>query len=264
MAHAAHLSGGMLGVATASLRTGPARWIERTWGCPEIHTRQKWSALWPFLEKLPETRLRLLDAGCGSGRWSLEIAARRPQWHVVGVDRNADEVTRAESARSSLMLGNASFLAADFLEFQPERRFDVILSVSSAHYLAGEGQGDTLFQRFHRWLAPGGVLLLLGPRRAAEVPAVSFLGRLPSGFGFSASDLRRLCIRNGFEVRLMSPEVGRLGTAAKQLAISAGKSTIGRMCAYPWQVLLTWLDGITPPARRQSSAIWVLFAEKAK
>ena len=59
----------MLGRATAPLERIPRRWLQRIWGIPWIDSRQKWSLLWPTLGSLPETPMRLLDAGCGCGEF---------------------------------------------------------------------------------------------------------------------------------------------------------------------------------------------------
>jgi SAM-dependent methyltransferase len=253
----------MLGVATSALTPGAFRWIERTWGCADIHARQKWNVMWPLLSRLPRSKVRLLDAGCGSGKWALEIAARRPNWTITGVDYDAHAISIAESGRQRLGLTNVSFRHDDFLEFQPSVPFDLILSVASAHYLVDAGQGERLFRRFNAWLAPGGQLLLLGPRHAPEVPTLSFLGALPSQRGFRGSDLEKLCHASGLAVDSIDPEIGRLGTLAKQVAVSAGKSGVARLCAYPFEVALTAMDKWIPLNKRNRSAVWVLAGRKA-
>ena len=102
----------MVGQATARLEPYPRRWIQSVWGHGDIDMRQKWWALWPHLSKLPTTGLDILDAGCGAGRWVLELAARRPQWQVQGIDRDRGTINAAERARQRLGVENVSFLQA--------------------------------------------------------------------------------------------------------------------------------------------------------
>src|SRR5262245_25675386 len=116
----------MLGCATAVLERPPRRLIQRFWGIPDVKSRQQWSLCWPSLRNLPRDGIRLLDAGCGSGVWPLEISARRKGWTVVGLDRNVASMQRAEQGRKQLGLNNLSFISSDFLEFEPEHPFDVI------------------------------------------------------------------------------------------------------------------------------------------
>jgi SAM-dependent methyltransferase len=236
----------------------------RFWGAADIHTRQKWDALWPQLSRLPETGVRLLDAGCGEGRWSLELAERRPAWRVTGIDMTPADIERARQAGAALESRNTSFACVDFLRYAPAERFDVVLAVASAHYLVEAGKGGELFRRFSDWLRPGGTLLLFGPRRAQEVPR---LAHLPPPFRlrdvFSRGALDALCAENGLGVESLVPAIGTLGTYAKQVSCGAGASRTLSVVTYPLQLFLTSCDrvGNGSDAEAPSSA-WVLVARK--
>src|SRR5690348_7193228 len=117
----------MVGQATAAMEPAPRRWLQRVWGLPYIHARQDWSVAWPALAAMPREGIRLLDAGCGRGRWALELAARRPGWQVIGLDRDAAALRLAESARRKLRLDNLSFVQGDFVDFRSLPVFDVVL-----------------------------------------------------------------------------------------------------------------------------------------
>ena len=146
----------MVGQATARLEPFPGAGF-RPCGDTAISTcARSGGRLWPHLAKLPTTGLHVLDAGCGAGRWVLELAARRPQWQVQGIDRDRGTITAAERTRQRLGVENVSFLQCDYFAFEPQRRFDAVLAVSSAHYQAERGEGAQLFQRYARWLKPGG------------------------------------------------------------------------------------------------------------
>ena len=246
----------MLGNLTAGLECSPERWIYRFWGCPDIHTRQKWRAVWPCLERMKDS-ISILDAGCGGGRWTLEIAARRPDWTVTGVDRDEASIERAK--RSAIALGhrNVLFQAKDFLEFKPATPFDVILSVASAHYLVESGQGEQLFGCFRQWLRPGGVLLLWGPRRHQEVPQIRALPSLPAHGVFSRGDLERLCHSAALDCESIRPVIGGCGTLAKQLA-SRCNSRLSRIGAYPLELVLDAADRLG--RRNGFSAAWFMIA----
>lgn len=253
----------MLGQATASLERMPRRWLQRVWGVFDINARQKWKAAWPHLSILPVNRLRLLDAGCGTGSWTLELAARRAEWHVTGLDRNRESLKAAEASRRHLGLNNASFVEADFLEFQPAEPFDVILAVASAHYLVSTGHGAVLFQNYATWLRPDGVLILLGPRRKQDLPTCQLLPPIPSRAIFSYEDLDSLCRASGLKPMEISPQVGRLGTMAKQISgMDEGRSLAMRIVCYPLQVLLDLLDRASHTEITFRSAAWLLIARK--
>jgi SAM-dependent methyltransferase len=253
----------MIGQHTAQLETAPRRWIQGMWGCPEIHTRQKWSALWPHLSALPEHGVRLLDAGCGTGRWSLELAARRPQWSVVGIDVDDGALRQAESAKARLGLTNVSFVRSDLRTFDPPKRFNVVLSVFSLHYLIAAGEASAMFDRFAQWLTPEGRLMILAPRRAEAALFVRGLPR-PDYQGISsAPELATLCDRAGLRVVHLGGVVGRLGVLAKQLNLAVGGWRPLVVATYPVQWVLASLD---VPGRNDADRLmlmWVLVARRA-
>lgn len=237
----------MIGQATAALASVPKRWLRRAWGIPYVQKRQDWHALWPHLRELPVTPRRLLDAGCGEGIWTLELAARRPAWTVVGVDRGP--VDAAERARLRLRLDNAAFVQSDFLAYEPSLRFDVVISVYSAHYLFEASLGDELLRQVRRWLVPGGLLLLLGPRRERDVPFVPWLPRPALDYVLTAEDVARACEAGGLVIETAHGAIGRLGVMAMQLAcLGRGRSgeRLVQLSSYPLRWALAAAD-----ARRQ-------------
>jgi SAM-dependent methyltransferase len=253
----------MLGRSTASVDGGarPAQILRRAWGVFDLHARQKWGALWPLLEELPTRPLRLLDAGCAAGMWSLEIAKRRPLWDVTGIDIAARQVARAEEMRRALNVPNARFTASNFLDFSPDAPFDVVLSVMSAHYLLYDGWGARLFCRFRDWLRPGGRLLLLVPRRRREVPRSAWLP-FPEWWTVAGrEELVAACGEAGLTIESLEGRIGVVGTFAKQLDWGAKRSgsRIVASAVYPVGILLSALDRQLPAPDKQSS-IWLLTA----
>jgi len=251
----------MIGRFTAQIEPWPRRWVFRMLGgCPDVGTRQKWKALWPHLAELPASRLVVLDAGCGAGRWTLELAARRPQWHIVGVDRNAQCLVEAEAARRRLGIRNAAFVRADFEYFPCRRPFDVVLSVTSAHYLARMGRGAALFRQFRAWLRPGGQLVALVPRRGDEAPFVEWLPHPEWHPVFSAADVRALCDGAGLDVDVLRATVGRAGVLARQLGwYREGRPRL-LAASYPLERFLTFLDVARPPTELDQALLWTLVA----
>ncbi len=251
----------MLGRHAYKTQSGGRRWLYRVWGAPSIHARQKWSAVWPLVSGLPEQNLEILDLGCGSGDWLLEIAARRPGWKVIGVDRNRDAVATAEVGVGALALDNVRLRVSDFFEYAAQKPFDVVLSVAAIHYAARDGRIDELFDRMRSWVKPGGRLLLLVPRARARVP---FSRRLPQNEWhavFEDTDLRRLCREHGFSIEMLAGTVGPRRTIAKQIDwLVQSRRPLLRALAYP----LIWLLSATERPLFESpgipTAFWTLSA----
>jgi SAM-dependent methyltransferase len=245
----------MLGQHLSTLDSGARRVVTRLFGVPDVATRQKWACVEPVLRSLElAAGSVVLDAGCAAGAWSLELAARHPDWEVIGVDIDEQLVERARAAAARLGLANVRFEQADFLAYSPPRPVDAVLSVCSAHYLIEQGRGEQLFARMASWLRPGGSLIGLLPRPEAEVPFVTALTRPDWRDVIAADDLRALAAGAGVHTAQLSGRVGRLGTLAKQLV---GRRRLTRPVLYPAVFLLAAADRPRRPVRGHRSMYWL-------
>jgi len=248
----------MLGQSTAFLEQSPRREIQQRFGSLNIHARQKWSVVTAALADLGKGPVQMLDAGCGDGSWTLEIALRQPNWSVVGLDRDTKAIGTAIEKQKRVGCNNARFVQSDFRAFHSDARFDAILSVASAHYMVMANQGEELFGSFHRWLRKSGKLILLAPRRAAETPFVKWLPRPKAQPVFSRRQLEDLCRGAGFQIESLDPVGTRAMAVAKQLALLQDRSPLSAI-TYPVQLALTAIDERrNPPA--DSSVFWMLRA----
>lgn len=166
----------------------------------------------------------------------------------------------ATLAKEKLGLANVSFVCDDFLRYQPDGAYDVVLSVASAHYLVEEGRGIELFRAFRSWLRPDGRLLLLGPRCRDEVPAVNWLPMPMSKRRdiFSEQQLLSLCQEAELYIQRLQPAVFALGTLATQLS-AFRKSFPALVLLYSLEWGMTISDRFLP-LNRGKSAYWVLLA----
>lgn len=82
------------------------------------------------------TGKRVLDIGCGSGRYAVELA-RRGAAEVVGIDFSADMLKLAdELAASEGMSDRIRFVRTDFDQFEDARGFDVVIAIGFFDYVA--------------------------------------------------------------------------------------------------------------------------------
>lgn len=93
-----------------------------------------------------------LDAGCGSGRVTEELAKRLPRGRIVAVDGSAAMIAKA---RERLGEG-ATYLVADLSELELEQPVDLIFSTATFHWILDH---DRLFARLRAALRPGGRLV---------------------------------------------------------------------------------------------------------
>jgi trans-aconitate 2-methyltransferase len=135
---------------TASINTGPRDWDAETYDAisdPQFN----WG-----IEVLGRLELRgdetVLDAGCGSGRVTAELAKRLPDGRLILVDGSEAMIAKAKERLG----GGASYRVADLLELELDEPVDVIFSTATFHWILDH---DHLFRRLRAALAPGGRLV---------------------------------------------------------------------------------------------------------
>lgn len=113
--------------------------------------QQRWAA-----EQLDRLHLAgdevVLDAGCGSGRITLELARRVPRGAVYAVDAAPSMVRHAQEA-----LGDrGTALCQDLVELDLPQPVDVVFSNATFHWIPDH---DALFAALHRNMKPGARLV---------------------------------------------------------------------------------------------------------
>lgn len=101
----------------------------------------------------------VLDAGCGVGYGSTDLATEPPPWYV-GLDRSVDAIRVARGRYRAL---GRRFLVADVsaLPFKDDQ-FDVVLSFEVVEHL---GTVDLYLRELRRVLRPGGTCVVSTPNK---------------------------------------------------------------------------------------------------
>jgi 2-polyprenyl-3-methyl-5-hydroxy-6-metoxy-1,4-benzoquinol methylase len=89
------------------------------------------------LEHIDKHHLKtVLDVGCGSGRYELGLAELRVQ-RVLGIDVTPAMIQLAKGSAEKLMNSstNLEFLNEDFMDFQTNETFDVVLAMGFFDYV---------------------------------------------------------------------------------------------------------------------------------
>jgi len=93
-----------------------------------------------------------VDAGCGSGRVTAELADRLPDGRVIAVDGSEAMVEKAKER-----LGNrADYLVSDLVELELDEPADLVFSTATFHWIPDH---EALFRRMRAALKPGGRLV---------------------------------------------------------------------------------------------------------
>jgi cyclopropane-fatty-acyl-phospholipid synthase len=99
----------------------------------------------------------ILELGCGWGSLSLWMAERYPAARITAVSNSASQRIFIESQAQARGLGNLRVLTADMNDFEPDARFDRIVSVEMFEHMSN---WRALLGRARGWLGPEGRLFL--------------------------------------------------------------------------------------------------------
>jgi trans-aconitate 2-methyltransferase len=93
-----------------------------------------------------------VDAGCGSGRVTAELADRLPDGRLIAVDGSAAMVEKAKERLGE----RATYLVSDLVELKLPEPVDLVFSTATFHWIPDH---DALFRRMRAALKPGGRLV---------------------------------------------------------------------------------------------------------
>ncbi len=130
---------------------------------------------------------RLLELGCGAGVPCTKLLAER--FEVTGIDVSPGQVRRARS-----LVPAATFEVGDISTLE---RADDSLDAIASFYAMGHvprAQHAALFERFWRWLRPGGLLLTSLGAGGTDDTEVDWLGA-PMFFSSWDADTNRKLLR---------------------------------------------------------------------
>jgi SAM-dependent methyltransferase len=124
-----------------------------------------------LFRRLPLARhdwpLRVLDVGCGNGRFALALSAQGASFDYLGVDHDEALLALARQHTVALNNGRAHFVCADLSEPAWMQNlpatpgsFDLIVCLAALHHLPGYELRLTLMRSLQCLLAPDGVLAL--------------------------------------------------------------------------------------------------------
>lgn len=105
-----------------------------------------------------DSGMRILDAGCGSGRNLVYFL--RSGYEVCGVDESSEAIARtrrlAAELAPQLPADNFRIEPVEHLSF-PDSDFDVVVSSAVLHFAGSEDHWDLMIREMWRVLKPGGI-----------------------------------------------------------------------------------------------------------
>ena len=100
---------------------------------------------------------RIADFGCGPGLYANRLA--RYSNAVTGIDFSQNSIDYARN-RAEVERLRTTYILADYLQYQPKEKFDLIIMIMCDFCALSPSQRDNLLHTFQAALNPGGSLLL--------------------------------------------------------------------------------------------------------
>lgn len=115
---------------------------------------------------------RVLEAGCGAGTFGERIKRKKPQITLIGVDltKKMIDLAKEKGIYQKLYCQNIE----DKTTFK-KLSFDAIICPYLLHHLP---EAQRSINNFHRWLKPGGYLIIIDPNGSNFILKISYLMRI--------------------------------------------------------------------------------------
>ncbi len=100
---------------------------------------------------------QILELGCGWGSLSLWMAEKYPGANITAVSNSSSQKAFIDATAAERGLHNLSVITADAARFEPDGRYDRVVSVEMFEHMRNHRE---LMRRIHGWLVPGGKLFV--------------------------------------------------------------------------------------------------------
>lgn len=103
---------------------------------------------------------RILDAGCGIGVFTMELAKQHPEAKVIGVELDPKLVAKASDIAQRAGITNCTFMAGDVTKLGFKQEFDMTVSVDNLEHIEKDVEA---LKNLRESLKPGGLLVVHVP-----------------------------------------------------------------------------------------------------
>lgn len=104
--------------------------------------------------------IKMLDAGCGSGKIINKLASLFPNSHFTGIDLSSEAIDNARREASESRLNNVEFIVQDLTDFHqaaPIEQYDFVTTFDAIH---DQGKPLNVLKGIYRALKPDGIYLM--------------------------------------------------------------------------------------------------------
>lgn len=131
----------------------------RVFGYPALGLHIRFAAVLKYL-KYVDSPEKILDAGCGSGVLSFEMAKLFRSALILGVDNRHNVVNENNDIAQKCDLENCNFINIDLFNLSGKGDFDLILSTDNLEHMDDD---DRLLELFYSLLTQNGKIIIHVP-----------------------------------------------------------------------------------------------------
>lgn len=113
----------------------------------------------------------VLDAGCGVGNLTLEIARKVPEGSITGMDVSEGRISQCEDLFQKEKISNSRFYTGSIEEMTEEEEYTIIFSNSVFQWVTDL---DRALGNFYRALRAGGLAAIQFPRLFGDHPMIFY------------------------------------------------------------------------------------------
>lgn len=194
----------------------------RLWGVPISGLRIRLRRVLPELHGNPK---RILDAGCGRGVFSYEMAKKFPTAEITGADIDEEQLTVNQEIATGSGLNNLTFTTADISNLPFENEFDVVLSVDNLEHIEND---ESAIDCIYKALKPGGQLVLHVPGLMRRWFFFKFTENfdVPGHFrpGYTQEQIVQKLTKLGFKIQKSHYTFGWLETITNNISYAITKA----------------------------------------
>jgi len=177
------------------------------------------------------TGTRIADFGCGPGLYANRLAMLGAS--VTGIDFSKRSIEHARTVAAEEGL-TAAYVNQNYLEFETEDRFDIILMIMCDFCALSPAQRMTMLEKFQALLAPGGSVLL-------DVYSVNALEQREEAVSYEENLLNRLWSPEKYYGFLNTFKYDDVGVVLDKYTIVEAKRT---------RTIYNWLQYFSPGSLR--------------
>jgi len=228
----------------------------RLLGAPIHGFRVRYRRLMPLLREMVAQHglsANILDAGCGSGLFTMALAKEFPDCQVLGMDNCADLIESNSMVANRAGIRNCSFELGDVLNLHRVDAFDLIVCIDNLEHIEDD---ERALASLHTALSPGGMMLLHVPGLYRRWPVfakrINFDVKGHVRPGYLMESIRDKTARAGFVMEDARYTYGWLETISNNISYcitgAAKKNRYAYALAFPLLNVVAWLGRKSKPA----------------